>query len=492
MALIGGRHFAGWLPAAIGLVPVAIWLLGVFPMDVARVCAGLALVGVFAVHPNSSQPRWIERITFVLLLLVPAAIAAHLLIRLAAGLHGIDFAIFSQVVHSIANTGQATTSLLFAQPVNFLSHHFAPVLYAPGFVAALGVPAPVALVIASCASLLSALLALRRFCMLNGLQASSANAWALATALSVSVRPEMLWGVHDEVLALAFLGWSLVFLQQGHLGRSLLLLLLCSTAKESFFLVPPFWLVLALLERRTWGRWGMVCGLVALCWPLLGAAYVVAQPWLSGREFDHLNKFDWAFMQEHPLVRERLLFAVIPFLSLAFFPVFTKRAARWCLLGVPLFGLCLISSDPEMFRPTGYHAILPAVLIAFAGAVGLQSSAGQWLSSRGGIWVLVALQLSFGATSLWLPWKRVQSPAWYPAPELARLVEGHSVAADPAGVLVVLGSATPQRLWSVRAEDPPEFVVAKPDGYEPIPPWMDGQYTTVEVPPGWKVLRRKD
>jgi ferredoxin-NADP reductase len=59
-------------------------------------------------------------------------------------------------------------------------------------------------------------------------------------------------------------------------------------------------------------------------------------------------------------------------------------------------------------------------------------------------------------------------------------------------VLVVLGSATPQRLWSVRAEDPPEFVVAKPDGYEPIPPWMDGQYTTVEVPPGWKVLRRKD
>jgi hypothetical protein len=162
LALIGGRHFAGWLPAAIGLVPVAIWLLGVFPMDVARVCAGLALVGVFAVHPNSSQPRWIERITFVLLLLVPAAIAAHLLIRLAAGLHGIDFAIFSQVVHSIANTGQATTSLLFAQPVNFLSHHFAPVLYAPGFVAALGVPAPVALVIASCASLLSALLAVPR------------------------------------------------------------------------------------------------------------------------------------------------------------------------------------------------------------------------------------------------------------------------------------------------------------------------------------------
>ncbi|MFT3708112.1 MAG: DUF2079 domain-containing protein [Archangium sp.] len=482
-----------WAAALLGLLPVVLWLVGVFPMDAARVCGVLALVGFVASRDESEQPRLLRAFSFLLVLAVPVAVGVHLFLRLTAGLHGIDFAIFSQVVHSIATTGRATTSLLSEQPFDFLSHHFVPVFYVPGALALLGVPAPVALILVSTAALLGALLALRRFCLELGLDPVAANAWALVVGLSVSIRPEMLWGVHDEVLALPLLGWSLVRLQQGKLAQSLVLLLLCAAAKESFFLLTPFWLVLCRIQRRdlAWTRVERLAAVLAVVWPAIGGAYVFLQPLISGREFDHLNKFDLAFLREHLLLADRALFLVLPFVSLGPLPLLGWKAIRWGVISVPFFLLCVVSSDPEMFRPTGYHAAVPAFLIAFAGAVGLKTLTDRWPRLKTSVFVLVCAQLSFGATSLWLVTKRVPSEPWYPSPQLVSLVGTRTVAADPAAALALLPSPHLSRLWAIRAEAPPDFIIAKPDGWEAVPDWAIGHYVEVASSPGWRVLEKK-
>ena len=475
----------------IGILPVAIWLLGVFPMDLARACAGLMLLVALGSRKRAWEltPRF-GGAALVLLGLVPIAIAFHQAARVVAGLQGLDFAIFAQAAHSIATTGVPTTTLLFDQPVNFLTHHFAPVLYFPGLVTWLGVPAPFALIACYAVSFGAALWALRRFCIGAGLSSMLSTVWTLTVALAPTIRPEMLWGVHDEIFALPLLGWSLVLLQQRRWLSSLALVAMCAVAKESFFVLPLFWLALAWMVERPPPRVTVIALIVSGVWLALALMYVFGQPLWSGRDFDHLNKFEWSALWGKEALRGRVLFAaalLLPFLGL---PLWSTAGLRWTLPALPFIGLCLLSSDPEMYRPSGYHAAVPAFALGFAGAISLQASQGRWFASPVMVLALLAAQLSYDATSLWLPVRSAQRTQWYPAPVLLRQVPRNlQVAADPAAALALLDHPHVTRLWRAGlSASPPPILIFKPDGWEQPPPELAGRYAVCPYKSQWSAL----
>ena len=458
-------------------------------MDVARVCAGVLVLAAIATRKSPPElSRWFERAALVLLALVPLAVAVHQSVRVVAGLQGVDFAIFTQATHAIARTGVPTTTLLFDEPINFLTHHFAPVLYVPGLVTWLGVPAPFALIGCYALCLGLALAALRRFCLGAGLNPALATAWTLVVVLSQSMRPELLWGVHDEIFALPLVGWSLVLLQERKWLPSLLLAAACVVAKESFFAFPLFWTALAWLHGRPPRRVMITALILSAAWVLAGAMYVFGQPLWSGREFDHLDKFELKALSNPEYLGARLGFLAALLVPLLAFPLRGRAALTWCLPALPFLALCLLSSDPEMFRPTGYHATIPAFLFGFAGAVGLKASEGRALSSRLVVLALLAAQLGYGAVSLWLPLRQARAVSWYPAPELSAIPTDQWVAADPAAVLGLLDHPKVTRLWRApTAKQPPQVLVFKPGGWEEPPAELTARYPPCHAVSRWSV-----
>ena len=474
----------------LGLLPVALWLAGVFPMDVARVCAGVLFLGAILARKFELElTPWFVRTAVVLLALVPLAVGLHQAARVVAGLQGVDFALFAQAAHSIAVSGVPTTTLLFDEPINFLTHHFAPVLYAPGLVTWLGVPAPFALIGCYALAFGLSLWALRRFCLGAGLSPALATVWTLLVALSQSIRPEILWGVHDEIFALPLLGWSLVLLQERRWLPSLALAAACAVAKESFFVLPLCWLGLAWFVQRPPRRVLVIGAIVSVLWLAAGVAYVFGMPWWSGREFDHLNKFELRALTNPEHLASRALFLAALLVPLLGFPFRTRAALAWCLPALPFVGLCLLSSDAEMFRPAGYHATVPAFLLGFAGAVGVKTSEGRVLASPMVVLALLAAQLSWGANSLWLPLRQAREAQWYPAPELQQIPKDLWVAADPAAVLALLDHPKLTRLWRLpTAKQPPQVLVFKPTGWEQPGPEVRARYPSCSEPTQWAML----
>jgi hypothetical protein len=257
-------------------------------------------------------------------------------------------------------------------------------------------------------------------------------------------------------------------------------------AKESFFALPLFWLALAWLLARPPRRVVLLGAIVSVVWLGAGLAYVFGMPWWSGREFDHLNKFELTALTNPEHLRSRLLFLGALLVPLLGFPLRGRAALTWCVPAVPFLGLCLLSSDPEMFRPAGYHATLPAFLLGFAGAVGVKTSEGRALSSPWIVLAQLAAQLSYGASSLWLPLRLAREASWYPAPELTQIPQDAWVAADPAAVLALLGRSRLPRLWRAPTAKPsPQVLIFKPGGWEQPDPEVSSRYASCPYQTRW-------
>lgn len=226
------------------LLTILVWGSGLFAEDVARVLLGFLVVAgvVLWRREMPSLPpaaTWLFR---GLLLALPVIVLAHGWSRVLAGRMGDDFALFTQAVHGVATSGVPTTSLLGPEPVNFLTHHFAPILFVPGALTFLGVDAPFALLLVQALALGATLLGLHSAARRLGLGASEAAAWTLVLALCPNVRPELLWGVHDEVLTVPFVVWGVVALLSGRPVLSMALMVASALGKESYFAVAPLWL----------------------------------------------------------------------------------------------------------------------------------------------------------------------------------------------------------------------------------------------------------
>lgn len=184
------------------LAQPTLWLASWWMFDVVRVVAGLLGLGlVLSPRLRALTAPDLGRAGRAAIALFAGAwvalLVAHQLSRLALGLQGIDFAIFSQVVDSIAHRGEPSCTLATSQLRNFLWHHFCPVLYLPGLISWLGAPAPVAAVLVHAAGAavgFGALFVTTK----QRLGETVAAAVLLTGLLASSVRTELFWGLHDE------------------------------------------------------------------------------------------------------------------------------------------------------------------------------------------------------------------------------------------------------------------------------------------------------
>lgn len=481
------------IPAA-GVAAILVWGAGLFAEDLARGLLGASVIAAIVLSRRQQQfeaPSWVAPVFGGLLIALPIVVLAHGWSRVLAGRMGIDFALFSQCVHGIATTGVPTTSLLGAEPINFFTHHFAPVLYAPGALTALGVAAPLALLIvhalAFAASLGGLVVAARKL----GLTPFVSVSWALVVGLSPNVRPEMLWGVHDEVLSVPFVIWGFVALLDKRPVLSMLLVLASAVGKESYFALPALWLLIVWRWDRPSRRTVMVCSAITLFSMLAGALYVFGQPLWANKSFDHLEKLAPTAATLFSTLGARIGFVSSFFVWLLFLPLVSPRARLVSLAALPFIGLGLVAEDTEMYRFTGYHSIVPHMLLGLSGAVGLaesRSSIVQWFHRQAPtVFVagLVCLQLSWNARSLWKPAREAATQRWYPAPSLTSLPRDELVAVDPAAALVMLDHRVIRTFVAEERQLSVRRVVARPEGWELPGPFLRETHVACAQDSSW-------
>lgn len=479
---------------AVGVAAIIVWGAGLFAEDLARGLWGASVIAAIVLNRRKQSleaPSWVAPVFCGLLIALPIVVLVHGWSRVLAGRMGIDFALFSQCVHGIATTGVPTTSLLGTEPVNFFTHHFAPVLYAPGALAALGVAAPLALLVVHALSFAVSLGGLVVAARKLGLTPFVSVGWALVVGLSPNVRPEMLWGVHDEVLSVPFVIWAFVALLDRRPFLSMLLVLASTVGKESYFALPPLWLLIVWRWERPSRRTILVCLAIALFSVFAGAFYVFGQPLWANKAFDHLEKLAPTAATLISTLGARVGFVSSFFIWLLLLPLTSSRARLVSLAALPFIGLGLVAEDTEMYRFTGYHSIVPHMLLGLAGAVGLsesRSSVVQWLHRQAPtvlIAGLVCFQLSWNARGLWKPVREAAIQRWYPAPELASLPRDELVAVDPAAALVMLDHrvirifVAEERQLSVRR------VVARPEGWELPGPFLRETHVACAQDSSW-------
>jgi uncharacterized membrane protein len=482
-----------------------LWLAGLFVFDAVRIAAGLMLVALVA-NPRlrSAGPLELPRAHRLVVAGVAVAylglLLAHQLAKVKLGRHGIDFAIFTQVVDSIPRRGAPLTSLLGLEWRNFLSHHFVPFLYLPAALTFAGLSAPTATILVHVVSVAVGFLALFLIFQQVGLSPSSAIALLLVAMLNPALRPELFWGIHDEIYALAFVGLAFLFWLRGRFLACALMLCLGATTKESFFLFMVSFSGVAVVFHRAFHpaeRLG-AARRVFVPLALLGLAgfvgYFFLQPLLLGKQFDHLNKLATLETLLSPRVLgQKLLFTgavLLPSLGLG---LFTGRGRAVLATALPFLGIIWVSGDPEMYRPLGYYGVVTSFIAFIAAAVSLVALAPRWrdfLQSAPALLFLGWLGLSLGTHLPARDLYRSLGDDSLDAAHLAWIPDGARVIADPAATLALLRTAQPVRLYAAGIQpEPPAFdyLVFNPKGWEPLPPSLE-QLTEPCHPSGaWQV-----
>lgn len=477
---------------ALAGVAFSFWAAGQFAEDLARVFAGmLVLVAIVMSRrgETSSFPTWAAPLLSSFLISLPFLFFAHGWSRVLAGRMGVDFAIFTQSVHSIATVGLPSTSLLGPEPVAFLTHHFAPILYVPGALAFVGMAPPLALLLAQAIAVAASLLGIRVAAQQVGLTKLEATALTLAVGLGANVRPELLWGVHDEVLSVPFAIWAVVALLRGQPRLSMVLMLLSALGKESYFALPPVWCFIVWRWSRPSRSVLLTCALLAGCSVAAGAFYVFGQPLWADKPFDHFDKLAPAASGLALTIGPRALFVFSFFGWLLMLPLVSARSRLLSLLPAPFIALGLVANDPEMYRFTGYHSIVPQLLLGLAAGVGLADS-GPKLRRVAPIMLsaLICLSLSWNARSLWKAAREASEHRWYPDATLSAVPKDVAIAADPAAALVLLDHRVVRLFTAETFQLPVGLVVARPDGWEKPGPPLESTYSPCSTAPPWLTL----
>lgn len=459
-----------------------LWIASWWLFDLVRVLAGLLLIALVALPRlrtmTAPELKTGGRIAVgVFAVAWFALLIAHMAARLELGLQGIDFAIFSQVIDSIARRGAPTGSLAISSSPNFLWHHFCAVLFVPGALAALGMRAPYAAIVfhAVGASVgFAALFATAR----KMVGETFAAAVVIATMLASSVRPELFWGIHDETFAIAFVGLGLFFWLGGKFELAALSVALTCTCKESFFLFAAWFAVLAIWFHRDFHdvslRPRAIRAFVALV-PIGVVAtvlYFFMQPMLLGKTFDHLDKLATREILLSPQIWfDKALYVASVLIGSFGLGLFSRKGRIVLAMALPLVSLVMISGYAEMWRPFGYYTLVPSVIAMFAAVVSVQSLR---LNVSAPAQVLLVLSALCFATNLPLRdvFRASREASGFSAESLAWVPADARVIVDPGAALALLHVKDLRRLAFADGAAPSsfDFVVLRPGGWEPLPP----------------------
>ncbi|WNG39741.1 DUF2079 domain-containing protein [Archangium violaceum] len=487
------------------LAAPVVWLGGLFIFDVTRIAAGLMLVAL-AANPRLRSTGPLELPRSHRLAIAGVAVAylalllAHQLAKVKLGRQGIDFAIFTQIVDSIARRGAPLSSLIGPEWRNFLSHHFVPVLYLPAALTAAGLSAPTATLLVHVANVAVGFLALHGIFRQVGLSPSVSIALVLVAMLNPALRPEIFWGIHDETFALGFVGLAFLFWLRGRFLASALMLALSATTKESFFLFMVSFSGVAIVAHHrfhpaeTASAARRVFGVTALLGLAGFAGYFFLQPLLIGKQFDHLNKLATLDTLLSPSVLgQKLLFTGMVLLPSLGLGLFTWRGRAILATPLPFIGIVWASGYEEMYRPLGYYGVVTSFIAFIAAAVSMVDLAPRWrglLQSAPALLFLGWLGLCLGTHLPARDVYRAIGDTSLDAAHLDWIPDEARVIADPAAVLALLRTAHPVRLYSAGIQpEPPAFdyLVFNPKGWEPLPPSLEQLTEPCHPSGGWVV-----
>jgi uncharacterized membrane protein len=378
----------------ISVIPIVLflfWLLGVNPKEVARVSLCLVLV-YLAVRGKQAMAGTAHPLVLRLCSVFPwvfvPLIAVHQLARVYLGEHGIDFAVFTQVLRSIRDTGLPMTSLVAPEPVNFFSHHFSPFLLLLGGLSKFSFEPHVIGILWQAASVGFAVFFFYGFCVSVGFSRSMAGVSSALLCINPCFRSGISWGIHDEVFALGFVGAAFYFWSRQLFVASVASILALGLFKETFFIAGALGAFLAaVFETRRRGRLDRVTvlySLVALTMATAALFYFVVIPLfpttfkMSFNPSSRLPALENLLTPSFLWAKLRYLGAILlPVLGL---PLLSRAGLCIWMCAVPFWGASLISTFDEMHKAYNYYAVIPTYVAFFASAATLRNRFSQFVS----------------------------------------------------------------------------------------------------------------
>lgn len=363
--------FLQWSPCIL----VLLWLLGITTKDTARVMLALLAIHI-VMGGNLSENagiRWGRRALTVVAVIFPLTMIASQLSRVYLGEHGIDFAIFTQAIRSVRDSGVPTTTLVAPTPVNFMSHHFFPFVYILGWGSRMSLPPHAIGIVVQGISLGVAIWCFYRVAVALGFKKGDAGWMAGLVCLNPCIRSGVSWGIHDEIFALGLIGIGFYAWVSDRCGVLALTLLSLGAFKETYLIASTIAAGVFIArefngERRRgplllFSATMMVTGVGAVFYfivrPLL--------PELFESSFNPTSRIatlsQWMSLE---MIGGKVTYVCLilgPLLSL---PVLSS-SGRWLLLCVvPFWGASLLSNFPEMYKGINYYGVVPTYVSSFA------------------------------------------------------------------------------------------------------------------------------
>jgi uncharacterized membrane protein len=460
-----------------------LWLVGLHVNDLARIAACVSLVYVIATRKKHNSisfdatPLQPLILGAFLLFLTGFAVFAftECLFPVFGGSHGIDFAIFTQVVDSINRFRQPLTSLVSTDWTNFLSHHFVPFLYVPAFLAKLGMPAYLAISLVHGFGVITA--GILFYLLSRNLKFSQfmSLTFVLLLFANPTVRHGLFYGVHDEIFSLPFLMLAFWGWQARRIGLTCIALLSAATTKESISAVGIALILAIFLDDRLLGKRDhaltrrdtfLLISTFALLFVLF-VGYFFLQPLVLGKSFDHISKLgSVSELLQWENLRGKMWFYLFLLLPLLLFPLWFFQFWHLFLPCIPLLGIIFVSKFQDMWAPLNYYGVVPSFLLYASSLIALSRSTKiQRAIARP---ALVALMICVAFS--WSTKKPIVRLPTYSAEQLAIIPSDALVVTSPAAALFLFRVKRLWRLGNVGNNPPTEFdfVVRKTNDLEEL------------------------
>jgi hypothetical protein len=199
---------------------LVLWLVGIHVSDLSRVIAVSTLVFLAFVSyqryegalgdehaPSKAFDCFLKIFCVIYVVLIPI----YLISKVYAGTHGIDFAIFSQVIEHAWPRGKFESSLISSEVVNFMGHHFVPIFIIPGLFGYFGVPAYVSGPFFHGAAVALGTYGIFRLGLLLKFPQQLSLLLTVIILMNPLIRHTLFWGINDQTLAFGIIPWIYVF-----------------------------------------------------------------------------------------------------------------------------------------------------------------------------------------------------------------------------------------------------------------------------------------
>jgi uncharacterized membrane protein len=469
--------------AMISFFLLLLWLGGVHVSDISRIiAAGAVLFLAFvsyrryrdALCDEFTPPRAFDGFLKIFCVAYVALIPIYLVSKVYAGTHGIDFAIFSQVIENAWPRGKFQSSLISSEVVNFMGHHFVPIFIIPGLFGFLGVPGFVSGPIFHGAMVALGTCGIFRLCETLKLPRHLSLILTVLTLMNPSIRHTLFWGIHDETLAFGIIPWVYIFwLKDGHWWVFFLLVLTFMT-KESMFLFGAMFCVMTLvcsyfgLGSKITTRPQLVPYVLLFFAALCGfVGYVFLQPQIWGKNFDFLHRLgSLEYLLKPGTLYEKGIWLGYLFLPVVFLPLWSFRTFLYLLPASPLIAMVLVSGFSGMHELNNYYSAIPSLIISIAAILSLNFY--DWRSmkllSPASMLLALSLAMSFASNKPSKDLIKNLTAKQYVGDDLQFIPDEAEVVVTPSSALFLLRCKKIYRLWIANQSSPDfDFIVTKHD-----------------------------